>query len=183
MPHARRYNQDPRSWLFDFRDVFNILIDHGHEKVGNCPFGRICTFGFQIQNSLSTEGLPPTEAPSRGFAHGEARIFVDKKCYNSGESIVANYVDISGENVWIGILPSDVIDDFRNLPAGPDSQSDLLKEWSLSCGNISCHTWTRSGGLQFPTNQLEEGEYVIVVSGDGGSLEGQAAARFLVGGC
>lgn len=55
MPHAQRYNSDNRSWLFDFRDVLNLLIDHGHKKVGDCPSGRVCTFGFESQGVLSTE--------------------------------------------------------------------------------------------------------------------------------
>jgi len=194
MPHARRYNEDNRSWLFDFRDVFNILIDHGHEKVGECPSGRICTFGFESQNTLSTEAIerPPIESPSsdsspfipdEGEGGGGATIFLDKQCYNSGDTIVVNFFNVSGENIWIGILPLDAVPDLRDLPAGPDSQSDLLKEWILSCGHSSCHTWLSEGGFQLPTDQLEEDEYAIVVSGDGGSLVGQAVTAFSFGRC
>ena len=183
MPHARRYNADNRLWLFDFRDVFTILIDHGHEKIADCPSGRICTFGFESPNTLPTEsiGQPSPSVPDAG--HNGARVSVDKRCYDHGETIVVNYSNISGQNVWIGILPLDAVTDFRNLPVGPESQSDLLKEWKLSCGNNSCHTWTSSGGLQLPTARLEENEYVVVISGDGGSLEGQALTTFVFGRC
>ena len=81
------------------------------------------------------------------------------------------------------MLPLGVVSDFTDLPAGPDSGSELLVEWTLSCGHHECHTWLPSGGLQFPTDGLEEDEYIIVVSGAGGSLEGQAATTFFIGGC
>jgi hypothetical protein len=183
MPHARRYVQDNRLWLFDFRDAFTLLIDHGHVKRGDCPDGRICTFGFESPNAISTEfiGRPPSS--NGGGGGGGASIFVDKICYRAGENIVVTFNNVSGQNVWIGILPSDVVHDFRNLPVSPDSQSDLLKDWVFSCGHRSCHTWLSSGGFQFPTNQLEQDQYTIVVSGDEGSLEGQASTNFSLGGC
>lgn len=180
MPHARRYVQDNRLWLFDFRDVFTILIDHGHVKRGDCQAGRICTFGFEPSNTLSTEAI---ESSSRDEGGGKATIFLDKICYNAGETIVVNFINVLGQNVWIGILPSDVVPNFRDLPVSPDSQSDLLKDWTFSCGHRNCHTWLSSGGFQFPTDQLEEDEYAIVVSGDGGSLEGQASVKFSLGRC
>ena len=194
MPHARRYNESPRSWLFDFRDVFNLLIDHGHEKVGECPFGQICTFGFELPGSLSAENIGRLPDPSIDITsffteidfpendfpenEGQPMIIVDKECYNSGENIVVTFMNISGRNVWIGILPSDQVQNFPDLPAGPDSQNEILKEWTLSCGHRSCHTWLSNGGFQFPTDRLDPDQYSVVVSGDGGSLEGQAATTF-----
>ena len=179
MPHAQRYNQDNRSWLLDFRNVFTILIDHGHTKVSDCPFERVCSYGFGSQNSFSAEVVE--QSPAQSFqAEGTAAIFLDKNCYNLGETIVVNFREILGDNIWIGIFPLNFVPDFRNLPEGPDSQSGLLKDWSLSCGNTSCHTWLSSGGLQFSTGQLENDQYAIVVSGNGGSLEGQAMTTFSV---
>ena len=152
------------------------------------------TFGFESQSTLSTEaiGRPSAQSPSRGPSpvfpdqgegEGGARIFLDKNCYSTGETIVVNYNNVSGENIWIGILPLSIVSNFRDIPVGPDSQSDLLKEWTRSCGHRECHTWLSIGGFQFPTDQLEEDEYIVVVSGDGGSLAGQAATTFSLGGC
>uniref|UniRef100_A0A7S4AAC2 Plant heme peroxidase family profile domain-containing protein n=2 Tax=Pseudo-nitzschia australis TaxID=44445 RepID=A0A7S4AAC2_9STRA len=185
-PHAQRYTQDNRAWVLDFRDVFNILIDHGHEKAGDCSPERICTFGFESQNTLATESkTAPTPPSSPVIEQGisGATISLDKPCYNSGETIVVNYNNISGENVWIGILLLNTVSDFKDLPVGPDSQSELLKDWTRSCGHRVCHTWQSQGGFQFPTNELEEDEYIVVVSGDGGSLEGQASTTFALGEC
>ncbi len=218
MPHAERYTRDNRAWLMDFRDVFNILIDHGHDKNIDCPFDRICSFGFQAPDTVSSVAVPPSQTnggasgtasffnnvefgvdvePFAGesfddsepfdggqvFSSGQATISIDKQCYNVGQTIVAEYNNVSGENVWIGIFRFADVPDVSNLPVGPDSQSNLLKEWNLSCGHRICHTWNSRGGLQFSTHQLQQDQYTIVVSGAGGSLQAQTAASFSVGGC
>lgn len=187
MPHARRYTSNNRAWLFDFRDVMNLLIDHGHDKTIDCPFDRICTFGFQEPNTLSTEDAGQSTGGEPTFfggqPDGQATISVNKQCYNFGEIMVVDYNNVSGENIWIGIFRSSDVPDFRNLPVGPGSDSDLIKEWTLSCGHRSCHTWNPRGGFQFPTNQLDQDLYTVVVSGAGGSLQGQAQTSFSLGGC
>mmetsp|Transcript_45730 Transcript_45730/g.51167 ORF Transcript_45730/g.51167 Transcript_45730/m.51167 type:complete len:684 (-) Transcript_45730:491-2542(-) len=212
MPFARRYNSDNRSFLSDFRDVLSLLINHGHSKAGDCPSGRVCTFGFESQGVIPLEDREPVPIPLEDQApvpipledlvpipdqspttdsipllpnevEGDARIFLDKNCYTIGETIVVNYENVSGENIWVGILLSSVVSEVQNLPASPDSRSDLLKEWTRSCGHTECHTWLPTGGLQFLTDHLEEEEYIIVVSGDGGSMVGQAATNFQVGRC
>lgn len=186
LPHAQRYVQDNRAWLLDFRDVFSALIDHGHDKAGACPSGQICTFGFQSQNTLSIENMVTRQITlSIGGQQGVngASIFLDKNTYICGETAVATYNDLSGEDIWIGILEMGDVPDFRDLPASPNMNSGLIKEWQFSCGFETCHTWTSNGGLQLRTNGLENGEYIVVVSGDGGSLDGQAATTFRVAGC
>ena len=48
LPFATKYNADNRQFLMDFRNVLNLLIDHGHTKPTPntlCPDGRVCTFG------------------------------------------------------------------------------------------------------------------------------------------
>eukprot|EP00536_Pseudo-nitzschia_multiseries_P004630 jgi/Psemu1/285227/fgenesh1_pg.78_\ len=186
MPHAQRYTQDNRAWLLDFRDVFTLLIDHGHDKAGDCPPGRICTFGFELQNTLVTELMEQPSAPMQepiSPGGNGARLFLDRTCYNSGDTVVVNYSNVSGQNIWIGIFPLSAVPNFREIPEGPASEGQLLKEWALSCGNTVCHSWLSEGGLQLPTNRLEQGEYTVVVSGNEGSLEGQTATTFKIGGC
>ena len=217
MPHAQRYTSNNREWLFDFRDVFNILIDHGHEKRINCPFDRICSFGFQEPNTISAGQSSSVSSSSvssssvsssfgqtssdggffdniafngQGFngngqvVNGQATLSIDKRCYNFGETIVAEYDGISGENVWIGIFRADDVADVQNLQADPDSQNGLLKDWNFSCGHRICHTWNSRGGLQFSTHNLQQDDrYTIVISGAGGSLQAQAAVSFSLGGC
>lgn len=194
MPFVRKYNSDNRSFLIDFRDVLSLLIDHGHSKGTNCPTDRVCTFGFASHDVISfLEELPPVlsrlssseslTTESLNAVQGGAGIIVDKSCYNIGETIVVNYDNVSGVNIWIGILLSRDVSNIQDLPASPDSQSELLLEWTRSCGHRACHTWLSTGGLQFTSERLEEGEYIVVVSGDGGSRVGQAATEFRVGRC
>ena len=193
MPFAQKYNRDNRSFLSDFRDVLTLLIDHGHSKAGDCPLGSVCTFGFESQGVTSLEDI--TSVSSQSFTRdtslllpdeegeGGARVFLDDNCFNRGETIVVNYNNVSGENIWIGILLSSFVSNVRDIPASPNQRSDLLIDWTRSCGHRECHTWTSTGGFQFPSDQLEEEEYVIVVSGDGGSTVGQAATTFRIGSC
>lgn len=192
MPFATQYNSNPRSFLEDFSDVLILLTEHGHSRPGICPSGRICTFGsgtnddiIQIEPTAPIlEAFPiETDPVSNVNQSNNAIIFTDKSCYNTGETIVINYDAVLGTNVWIGILLKSDVADLQNLPASPDFRSDLLIEWTLSCGHRVCHTWLSNGGFQFPANRLGEEVYVVVVSGDGGSRAGQALANFRVGRC
>ena len=180
MPHAQRYVASNRDWLFDFRDVLNVLSEHGHEKRINCPFSRICTFGFQQPNTL-TDG--PLTGGGGEFAT-PATVTTSKTCYSPGEIMVVEYRDMVGRDVWVGLFRSSDAPDLQNLPGGPFSQSDLLIDWNFACGHkVGCHTWTPVGGFQFPTTNLQPGSYTVVVSGDGGSLQGQAATSVSIGVC
>jgi hypothetical protein len=44
--HVRQYVLSTGQFLLDFRDVLDVLSNHGHIKAADCPDGRICTFGF-----------------------------------------------------------------------------------------------------------------------------------------
>ena len=182
MPHARRYLASNREWLLDFRSVMNVLSEHGHEKSIICPSNSICSFGFQQPGSL-TNGPLSSSNGGQQFSI-PATVSTHKSCYIPGEIMVVEYRDIVGTDVWVGIFRSSDAPDLQNLPAGPFSQSDLLKDWNFACGHrTGCHTWTTFGGFQFTTNNLEPGSYTVVVSGNGGSFQGQAATSVSIGGC
>jgi hypothetical protein len=187
MPFVRQYLADTQAFLEDFRDVFTILINHGHTKVGECPDGQLCSFGFSgVAVSTDAQPVPsptpaPVEPPSFGAAaEGGATLSLDKSCYNEGETIVAAFENISGTGVWIGIFPAAAVTDFTVLPA---FESEDLKEWIFSCGFDGCHTWLSTGGVQLSTFNLTPGSYVAVISGPGGSSLGQAAVNFNFGTC
>ena len=189
MPFVREYLSDTQAFLEDFRDVFTILIDHGHSKPGDCPSGQICSFGFSSDGAVTTNSQPvasptpaPVAPPSFGAApEGGATLSLDKSCYNEGETIVASFTNISGTGVWLGIFPAASVTDFTTLPA---FESEDLKEWIFSCGFEGCHTWLSTGGVQLSTFNLTPGtSYVAVISGPGGSSFGQAAVNFNFGTC
>jgi hypothetical protein len=186
MPHVRTYLADTRQFLMDFRDVMSILIDHGHDKAGECPQGSICTFGFNeaaFVESSPQPVVPPTPAPAEPPSFtipqsGEAIITVDKPCYTAGETIVTSYENIQGQGVWIGVFPAELVTDFTQLP--PFESQELLA-WSFLCGFndiADCHTWTSLGGANLSTVKLTPGSYVAVISGPGGNTDGQAAVNF-----
>jgi hypothetical protein len=167
----------------------NLLIDHGHDKVGECPEGQVCTFGFGPLGADSAEALPvasPTDPPAISpptFAapgDGQPVLFLDKQCYNSGETIVASFENISGSGIRIGIFSADLVTDFSQLPS---FDGDDVKQWVLSCGNTVCHTWLSTGGAQISTANLDPGLYVAAISGTDGSSQGQAATNFQFGNC
>ncbi|KAG7368377.1 peroxidase [Nitzschia inconspicua] len=188
MTHVNSYLADTRLFLTDFLDVMNVLIDHGHDKNGECPIGQVCSFGFGAAAALIMEAMP-VEAPSNPpvalptFSEpedGDPTVTVNKSCYNSGDIIVASFENISGSGIVIGIFAADLVTDFRQLP--PFDGGDL-KESVLSCGNTQCHTWLSSGGAQLSTANLDPGRYVAAISGTDASSEGQAAINFQVGNC
>lgn len=62
--HVQRYVTSTDTFLSDFRDVMNLLIDHGHDKtgLGDCPEGSLCSFGFEPPNFARPEGFVIEEA-------------------------------------------------------------------------------------------------------------------------
>lgn len=164
----------------------NLLIDHGHDKVGECPSGQVCSFGSGSSGAVIAEAVPveaPTQPPVSppSFSapeDGQATLFLDKKCYSPGETIVAEFENISGTDILIGIFPADLVTDVTQLP--PFDGDDIL-ESVLSCGNTVCHTWLSTGGAQLTSANLSPGRYVAAISGTGGSSAGQAATNFRVG--
>jgi hypothetical protein len=193
---------DTRTFLMEFRDVLNILIDHGHDKVGECPEGQVCSFAViaeaqSVEVSTSPVAVPappvselvfPVGAPSPistqpcgDPADGEPTISVDKTCYNAGETIVASFDKISGTGIRIGIFSADLVSEIQQLPSFDEGN---VKDWVFSCGNtITCHTWLCTGGAQLSTANLEPGQFVAAVSGPNGSNVGQATTTFRFGNC
>lgn len=180
LPFATKYNDDNRQFLMDFRDVLTILIDHGHTKPTPktvCPEGRVCTFGRHSVIDFAVEELspPPSPSPSRAppksfpeSLEGRPKISLDRSCYdNVGEKMVVTYDFVSGTDITIQVFNLDDVDvvDGGGIRINSRVIGNPL-ESSLSCGRLSCHTWTPRGGLQISTENLvgEGSDYAVVVS-------------------
>ena len=113
LPFAKSYNADTRQFLMDFRDVLNLLIDHGHAKPtpnSKCPQGRVCTFGrhnsstssnsnnnnsngdtnnhfeFAVEDHTPPPSPSPSREPPKSFpepSEGQPKIWLDKFCYDN----------------------------------------------------------------------------------------------------
>jgi hypothetical protein len=194
--HVGDFLADTRTFLMEFRDVLNILIDHGHDKFGECPEGQVCSFAVIPESQSHASPTSPIATPTSPVAapsptsvplstcgeqvEGGATISVDKACYNVGETIVASFDKISGTGIRIGIFSADLVSNIQQLPS---FDGDDVKEWVLSCGTTTCSTWLCIGGAQLSTTNLEPGQYVAAVSGPDGSNAGQAITNFQFGNC
>jgi len=99
-------------------------------------------------------------------------ISVGEECFLKGDIITATFDGLSGSGIWIGLYQRNVVSDFSNLP---HFSEESLSSWVLSCGETSnCIWWPRKGEVHFPTDNLEYGDYVAVVSGDNAGLNAQA---------
>jgi hypothetical protein len=180
----------------EFRSALNVLIDNGHDKVGECPEGQVCSFAIMAEaqpvvapstpvvtlpSPAAAPSIPPIPPPnSLEPADGGATISVDKACYNVGETIVASFEGISGTGTLIGIFSADLVSDVQQLPSFDGAD---IKEWVLSCGAAECSSWLASGGAQLSTSNLEPGQFVAAISGPDGSNAGQASTNFQIGNC
>jgi len=203
LPFATQYNADNRKFLMDFRDVLNIMIDHGHEKPTPktiCPENRVCTFdkhrGPSIVEFVIEEFSPPptpspSRAPPRSFPNppeGMPKVTLDLLCYESaGNNLVVTYDFVSGTDTSFNVFPLDDVEVLDNGTIRVDPWDNALKS-SLSCGRSSCHTWTSRGGLQISTEGLvgEGTDYAVLLSAKtdpDGSPEVLAADSFRLGGC
>ena len=185
-PHARRYSSSTSAFLSDFRDVMMLLIDHKHEKpISACPESKICSFGFHPPDfSLPTPTASPSPFPT--FEPGilpasadNAILLADRQCYNKGDTLTATFQHVVGEGVWIGYYVKQDVKDFQSLPP---LQDHMLIDWILTCNSRNkCEEWPTQGTIQFENLLEDPGDYVLVISGTGGSRDGQASADFKVG--
>eukprot|EP00531_Pseudo-nitzschia_arenysensis_P012336 CAMPEP_0116146974 /NCGR_PEP_ID=MMETSP0329-20121206/17475_1 /TAXON_ID=697910 /ORGANISM="Pseudo-nitzschia arenysensis, Strain B593" /LENGTH=394 /DNA_ID=CAMNT_0003642807 /DNA_START=38 /DNA_END=1222 /DNA_ORIENTATION=+ len=105
-------------------------------------------------------------------------VVADKPCFQKGEIVTASFQDVEGTGIWLGLYPKNNVDSFDNLPSFADEK---LSEWILSCGRRdNCDEWTPSGSVEFQTDELAYGEYVLTVSGDKASLVSQAHSESFV---
>jgi len=107
-------------------------------------------------------------------------VSVGKECFRKGELITAKFDNITGTGIWIGLYPKNRVSDFTNLPGFAEG---YLSSWVLSCGTRdNCIWWPQRGEVHFPTDELDYGDYVVVVSGDRAGLDAQAHTEtFTVG--
>lgn len=105
-------------------------------------------------------------------------VVADKPCFQKGEIITASFQDVEGTGLWLGLYPKKNVDSFDNLPSFEDEK---LSEWILTCGRRdNCDEWTSSGSVEFQTDELIYGEYVLTVSGDKASLVSQAHSESFI---
>lgn len=205
LPFAIQYNGDNRKFLMDFRDVLNILIDHGHTKptpTTICPAGRVCTFGSNPETiGVAVEELspPPTPSPSRAppksFSEpppGQPRVSLNRLCYeNVGDTMVVDYDSVTGTDITFKVFSSEDVEISQDGTTllNPRVANTPLQS-SLSCGSTSCHTWTSRGGLQIPTENLvgDGSDYVVLLfarssSAPFGDLQLLAGDSFRLEGC
>jgi hypothetical protein len=101
-----------------------------------------------------------------------ANIVASKPCFAKGETIRASFENVEGIGIWIGLYSKDKVDNFETLPAFSEQK---LLEWILTCNRTdNCPKWPSEGNIEFQTDDLANGEYVITVSGDRASLTSQA---------
>jgi Peroxidase len=63
--HVELYATDQDQFLLDFRDVLNLLIDHGHEDVKyNCSHDEICLFPDVTHYPSSAPSVAPSGMPT-----------------------------------------------------------------------------------------------------------------------
>jgi hypothetical protein len=105
-----------------------------------------------------------------------------KTCFNIGEAITIRFINVDGEGIFVGLYPEADLTNGQQLPA---LISSSLKKWVLTCGrHDNCDNWPSRGFVDLSTDGLDEGDYVIAVSGDRASLNAQATTRdFHVGDC
>ncbi|KAL3919385.1 MAG: hypothetical protein SGILL_003781 [Bacillariaceae sp.] len=185
-PHARRYSSSTSAFLSDFHEVMLLMINHKHEKpLDECPESKICSFGFHSPNfSLPAPIAPPSPFPTfvpavLPASAEDAILLVDRQCYDRGDTLTATFQHVVGEGVWIGYYKKQDVEDFRSLPPLQDLS---LIDWILSCNSRSnCGEWLTQGTVQFENLLEDPGDYVLVISGEGGAREGQASVDFKVG--
>ena len=207
LPFATQYNADSRKFLMDFRDVLNILIDHGNKKPNPktvCPEDRICVFenseskfgtadfaleAFSPPPTPSPSRVPPKSFPERPF--GQSTVAVDRVCYdNVGDVLVVVWDFVAGTDITFDVFSAEDVKIFEGrTTVDPRVASAPLKS-TLSCARSFCHTWTSRGGLQISTEDLVGGgsDYVVLLSarsiGDpNGDLQLLAGDSFRLGGC
>jgi hypothetical protein len=106
-------------------------------------------------------------------------LVIEKSCYEFGRTLTATFDNISGTGVWIGMYHKKDVSNFRELPS---FETNLLIDWILSCGTRDdCDEWPTQGTIKWKGLFFDDGEYVLAVSGPGGSNRGQAAASFSIG--
>ena len=182
-PHIDRYVNDFTQFLFEYRDVMNLMVDFGNNKPLQCPGGRICSYTGVASRPAEELSLAVPQSS------GPASLSLDKSCYTPGvdsRTIVSfSQLPIPLDGVWIGIYNRQDLfqDDFTQLPA---LETNLLIKWILTCGRSdTCDFvgWPTQGTVELLINDLPPGDYMVVASGFGGSTAGQAGAAFQIGGC
>ncbi|VEU39586.1 unnamed protein product [Pseudo-nitzschia multistriata] len=210
LPFVKKYNSDARGFLTDFRDVLNLLIDHGHNHLKPrpntlCPKDRVCTFRprsegashFAVEDHTPPPSPSPSRAPPKPYQEppdGQTKIWVDKMCYDSvGETLVVTYdhVHEGWTDITIRLYAAEDVDE--NEPYSFVIDEDVVDsplEESLSCGSSTCHTWTSRGGFQMPTQNLagRGSDYAVVLfaktdQNDSTPLKPLAADSFRLEGC
>ena len=104
---------------------------------------------------------------------GAARIVADKTCYVKGETIKGSFENVQGTGIWMGLYMK------KNVKAGfetlPKFTEEKLSDWVLACNRKdNCTEWPTEGNIEFESDDLTYGEYVMTVSGDKAQLETQA---------
>lgn len=189
---AQDYNINSRKFLMDFRDVLNLLIDHGHPKptpTTRCPEGRVCVFDADRTGILLEEWTaPPTAAPTR---EDQPRVSLDKSCYDRvGDILVVDYDFVSGTDITFEVFSADHVSSFQGRTTVDPRVAETPLKSALSCGEPPCHTWTSKGGLQIPTENLVGGgsDYVVLMfarspTDPTGALEFLDSDSFQLEGC
>ena len=111
-----------------------------------------------------------------------ASIRATKNCFEVGENIRIRFINVKGEGVFLGLYPDAHLPNHEALPA---LESPSLIDWVLTCGELDdCDIWPSRGFAEFPSDDLEQNDYVIAISGDQAGLTPQAVTRtFQVGDC
>jgi hypothetical protein len=188
-PHVDRYLNDFTAFLFEYRDVMNLLIDFGNTKPIQCPGGQVCSFTGAPAVGTNAETVSLTVPDRSSGSGGPASISIDKVCYTPGvdNTAIVSFSQLvpPARGVWLGIFNRQDLfqDDFTQLPA---FEANVLLKWILTCGQFdTCDMvgWPTQGTVELSIHDLPPGDYMVVASGEGGSVNGQAGAAFQIGSC
>ena len=107
----------------------------------------------------------------------KASIVANNPCFQKGEIISASFQNIIGIGVSIGLYPKNSIRNFDTLPPLEDGKAS---NWTLTCGSRDCDKWLSKGVVEFETDDLTYGQYVLAVSGFNGTLTSQAYSETFI---
>jgi len=107
-----------------------------------------------------------------------ARVSTSKPCFERGEPIRASFDNVEGTGIWIGLYPRNEIESVENLPRFVEGK---LSNWTLACSRRdTCSEWPSEGNIEFDTDELAYGEYVLTVSGNRASLKAQGHSETFI---
>lgn len=108
-------------------------------------------------------------------------VVANNPCYQKGEIISASFQNIEGRWVRIGLYPKSSIHNFRNFNTLPSFEDEITSDWMLTCGRKdNCDEWLPNGSVEFETDNLQYGEYVLAISGDNGSLNSRTYSESFI---